>query len=53
LRIQYIDLFSPLVGDTAYRNEVSGNDGSHPGGAGYARMAEIVLASPDYWFHGR
>jgi lysophospholipase L1-like esterase len=53
LGVPYIDLFSSLVHDAAHRDEVSGNDGSHPASAGYARMAAIVMASPKWWFHGR
>ncbi len=49
--VPYIDLFTPLVSDTAYRREVTDNDGSHPRSAGYAKMAQIVLSSPNWWFH--
>lgn len=48
--IPYIELFSALFPDAGYRGEVSRNDGAHPRSAGYAKMAEIIAASPDWWF---
>lgn len=50
LEISYIDLFFPLVSDPIYRQEVLGNDGSHPKKNGYAKMAQIISFSPDWWF---
>lgn len=49
--VPWVDLFAPLVADPEYRAEVAGNDGAHPRGHGYARMAALVLASPSWWFH--
>jgi acyl-CoA thioesterase I len=51
LDVPYIDLFSSLVSDAAYKQEVSSNDGSHPKSSGYAKMAQIVGSSPRWWFH--
>ena len=51
LGIPYIDLFSPLAGDVAYKREILSNDGSHPRKGGYTKMANIVLSSPSWWFH--
>lgn len=51
LGVTYIDLFSALASDTAYRREVSSNDGSHPRSGGYTKMAQIVSASPGWWLH--
>lgn len=51
LDVPYIDLFSPLASDPAYRSEASGNDGFHPGSGGYKIMAAAISASPDWWFH--
>ena len=48
--VLYIDLFTPLVGDESYRREIANGDGAHPTSAGYARIAEIVLASSAWWF---
>jgi acyl-CoA thioesterase-1 len=50
LDVPFIDLFTPLFADEAYRTEVAANDGAHPRSAGYVRMAEIVRASEDWWF---
>lgn len=49
--VPYIDLFTPLVSDAGYRQEVTGNDGSHPQSTGYAKIAQIVISSPSWWFH--
>ncbi|MBF0418503.1 MAG: hypothetical protein HQL86_09680 [Magnetococcales bacterium] len=48
--VGYIDLFGPLVADVGYLQAVANRDGAHPDGAGYARMAQRILASPDWWF---
>jgi acyl-CoA thioesterase-1 len=50
LRVPRIDLFTPLRADENYRREIANGDGAHPTAAGYARIAEIVLASPAWWF---
>lgn len=52
LGVPYIDLFTPLSSDDAYKQEVSGNDGAHPRGRGYAKIATIIGSSPFWWFHG-
>ena len=51
LSVPYIDLFSPLASDAAYKREVSSNDGSHPRSGGYKKMAHIVSSSPSWWFY--
>lgn len=48
--VPHIDLFTPLVSDESYRREIANGDGAHPTAAGYARIAEHVLASPAWWF---
>lgn len=50
LDIPYIDLFTPLASDDAYRQEVSNNDGAHPKTGGYDTIARIVGSSPNWWF---
>lgn len=50
LAIPYVELFSPLIDDPVYRSEVAERHGSHPRGAGYARMAEVIEASSVWWF---
>ena len=51
LGVPYIDLFSPIASDAAYKREILSNDGSHPGSGGYKKMAHIVLSSPSWWFY--
>jgi acyl-CoA thioesterase I len=48
--VLHIDLFTPLVSDESYRREIAKGDGAHPTAAGYARIAEHVLASSAWWF---
>ena len=50
LGVPYIDLFSLLCSDDAYRREVERNDGAHPRSGGYSKMARIIGASPSWWF---
>ena len=50
LGVPYIDLFSALCSDDAYKREVSNNDGSHPKSEGYSKMACIIDSSPNWWF---
>ena len=51
LGVPYIDLFSALCSDDAYRRDVLRNDGSHPRSEGYSRMARIIGSSSSWWFH--
>ena len=51
LGVPYIDLFSALCSDDAYKREVERNDGAHPRSEGYSKMARIIGASPSWWFH--
>lgn len=50
LGVPYIDLFSALCADDAYKREVARNDGSHPRSEGYSKMARIIGESPSWWF---
>lgn len=52
LGVPYVDLFSVLVLDDAYKLEISGNDGAHPRSDGYSKMAHLIGSSPSWWFHG-
>ncbi len=49
--VPYIDLFSTLCADDAYKREVERNDGAHPRSEGYSKMARIIGASSSWWFH--
>jgi len=50
--VPYLDVFSRLVADQNYLNDVRGNDKVHPTGVGYGMMAEMVSAWPGWteWF---
>jgi acyl-CoA thioesterase-1 len=48
--VAYIELYSALLHDNAYRQEVASNDGAHPRSGGYARIASIIASSPGWWF---
>lgn len=50
LDVPYIELFSHLVDDPVYRDEVAGHDGAHPRSAGYRRMAALIGSSAKWWF---
>jgi lysophospholipase L1-like esterase len=50
LAVPYIETLPALVDDRAWRDEVRGNDGSHPRAGGYTRLAEIVAVSGLWWF---
>jgi lysophospholipase L1-like esterase len=51
LAVPYIEIFRPLIDDTHYLREIAGNDGSHPQGVGYGKIAGIISASPLWWFN--
>jgi acyl-CoA thioesterase-1 len=53
LGIPYIATLPALVEDRVWREEVRGNDGSHPRAGGYARLAGIIAASDLWWFGNR
>lgn len=50
LDVPYIELYSSLIEDKVYRSEVAEQEGAHPRSGGYIRMAEIICASPAWWF---
>ena len=50
LGVPYIDLFSALCSDDAYKREVERNDGAHPRSEGYSKMARIIGSSSSWWF---
>lgn len=47
----YIDIFRALMADDRYSQSVREQDGAHPSSRGYELIAEIVSASPLWWFH--
>lgn len=50
LGIPYLPVAQNLVSMTPWLDEVRANDGSHPGSEGYAALADLVLAWPQWWF---
>ena len=50
LDVPYIDIFSALCADDAYKREVKKNDGAHPRSEGYSKMARIIGSSSSWWF---
>ena len=50
LDIPYLALFPHFVDDAQWMKDVRGNDGAHPRAAGYAKIAGLVEAWPQWWF---
>ena len=50
LRLPYIPTFPFLLPNEQYQEEVRANDGTHPQSSGYAELAKIISASPQWWF---
>jgi lysophospholipase L1-like esterase len=46
----FLSVFDQLAEDAIWMSEVQAGDGAHPGAAGYARLAALVDAWPDWWF---
>lgn len=49
-KVPYLDVFNILVKSRIWMDEVAQNDGSHPGSYGYAELAQLVQAWPEWWF---
>jgi len=45
----YVPVFDALVADAVWRAEAAAIDGAHPGAAGYARLAALVLPASQAW----
>jgi len=50
-RVPFLSVFDQLAEDTVWMSEVRTGDGAHPGAAGYARLASLVEAWPNWWFY--
>ena len=51
LNVPFIELYSSLIMDNAYKREISKNDGAHPKSNGYLKIAGIIGLSPNWWFN--
>lgn len=51
LGVPYLPLAESLTNDPAWKRAVAAGDGTHPGGSGYALVAERVLQWPAWWFN--
>lgn len=45
LGVPYLSVFDGLMETSTWLDEARAGDGAHPGAGGYARLAELVLAS--------
>lgn len=45
--VTYVDTFNELIAVPVWSDEVNAGDGSHPSGAGYERLTDIVF--PPWW----
>lgn len=50
LKIPYLPLIAHFVDDAQWMKEIRGNDGAHPGSAGYTKIATLIEAWPQWWF---
>ena len=50
LGISYLALFPHFVNDAQWLDEVHQNDGAHPRASGYAKIAALIEAWPQWWF---
>lgn len=52
LGVPYLDVFTTLLGNAVWMEEVAAVDGAHPAAAGYAELARLVEAWPGWqaWF---
>lgn len=50
LDIPYLALFAHFVDDAQWMKEIRENDGAHPRAPGYAKIAALIEAWPQWWF---
>ena len=49
-QVPFLSVFEVLASDADWMREVASGDGAHPGAIGYARLAALVDAWPEWWF---
>jgi len=52
LRVPYVAVYEALATDPRWMDAAERGDGSHPGAAGYALLAELVLPAWQPWIRG-
>lgn len=50
LSVPYLSVIEKLEEDPVWMNDVAIHDGAHPGALGYAKLADLVLRWPLWWF---
>ncbi len=53
--VPYLEVFSDLASNAAWRREAAADDGTHPNTQGYAALARIIGDWPEWhgWFSGK
>jgi acyl-CoA thioesterase-1 len=51
--VPYVSVVAALADDPTWRAEVAAGDGAHPGGAGYAVLADLVRPAWEQWVAAR
>lgn len=49
LGVPFLEIFPALSANPVWRAETAADDGAHPRAAGYAALAELVAAWPEWW----
>lgn len=47
--VPFLDVFTPLRADATWMAETAADDGAHPRAGGYATLAALVTAWPEWW----
>lgn len=48
--VPYVNIYAELIREAHYRSEIAGNDGAHPGKAGYERVTSLIQKYAGAWF---
>lgn len=47
--VPFLDVFTPLRANAPWMTEAAADDGAHPRAGGYAALADLVAAWPEWW----
>lgn len=50
LEVSYLPLIAHFIEDEQWKKDIRENDGAHPQAAGYAKIAALIEAWPQWWF---